>query len=128
MNSAAEELGVERADIAHMKKQRLRNTLARLFRAVWVPAVTLLCALSAGAAATIIYNRADSYPFAAIGLAAVAPATIESRPVSRILLVYLPLALFGFVVGLKAGEIISPQRHLAVVAEYGVVHKDVIME
>lgn len=126
LSSAAEELGVQRTDLALMKKQRVRDTLVRLFRAAWTPVVISLCGFSAGTISMIIYNRANSYPFAVIGLAAIAPASTGQRSISRVLLVYVPLAVFSFVVGLKTGDIISPQKHLAAGALYGVVHQDVI--
>ena len=128
MGSASEDLEVQRADIAHMKKQRFRDTLVRAFRSVWVPVAISLGALSAGTISMIVYNRANSYPFAVIGLAAVAPRRAGTRDLSRLLLVYVPLAVFSFVIGLKAGDVISPEKHLAAGADYGVIHQDVTSE
>ncbi len=124
LNSLAEEMGVRDTDMAHMKKQRSREGLVRLFRAWWLPVAYAVGAFSVGTIAMMAYNKVNSYPFAVVGVAAVTSASGRPRSASRVLLVFVPLVLFCFVLGLKTGDVILPEKHLAAGAEYGVVHQE----
>ena len=128
MGSVARQMGIAESDLSEMKKQRTRERFVHIFRAWWIPIASSLGAFSVGAIAMMAYNKANSYPFAVAAMAAAGRVDGGLRSTSRVLLVYVPLVIFSFVLGLKAGDVILPEKHLAAGAEYGVVHEEVLAE
>jgi len=129
MNSTLEspnrDLEISKSDLASVKRLRGRENIARFFRAWWIPIASAVGGFSAGTVAMIVHNRLNSYPYAAaIAATAMVPSSVGARSGRRLLLVSVPLILVSFVLGLKAGDIILPEKHLAVVADYGVTHEE----
>ena len=123
MNPLADEMGVNDADVALMKKQRSREKIARFFRAWWIPVASAVGGFSAGTVVMMVHNKLNSYPYAvAIAAMAAVPSSVGARSGRRLLLVSVPLILVCFVLGVGAGDIILPEKHLAAGAAYGVIH------
>lgn len=124
MNPLTDEMGVNDADIALMKKQRSREKIARFFRKWWIPVASAVGGFSAGTIVMMAHNKYNSYPYAAAIAMGAASSRVRTRSVGRLLLVSVPLMLVCFLLGLEAGDVILPGRHLPAGTFYGVTHEE----
>lgn len=118
------EMGVDEADLAQLRVQTRRERMAQFFRTHWIPVVLAFAGFSAGTTAMMVYNRMNSYPYATAVVAAVASSGPRDSKIRRLLLLSIPLATVGFILGLKTGDIILPQNRLPAGAMYGVAHTE----
>jgi len=116
-------MGVNNADVALMKKQRSREKIARFFRAWWIPVVSAVGGFSVGTIAMMAHNKYNSYPYAVAIAMGAASSRGRTRSVGRLLLVSAPLMLVCFILGLEAGDVLLPGKHLPAGTFYGVTHE-----